>query len=333
MIGALRDAGIEPDGHAPPLHPARVAGRARRRPGRGVRGATRQLRARRRGRARRSVPALGHHQRAQRPCRAGVPARRVATRRRRARLRGAGPPSPARGPRRRVPGAQGRCVATRSKSGSPIICASRSRRVPARSSTVRAASHVRARVQRRLRRPPPAKGGCTVHSIRWRTDAEAFAWRRLAARRTSSASTTTRATSSASAPRRPAELFVARGVPPGAAVSDLGWEIYPAGLGRLVRTWAPTQSGAGVHHRERDRRCRRREAGRVPRRSPDRARSRDRRRRRRARVLPLVVDGQLRMGRRLRAALRALRGRLRDAGAPAARERPSLRGIARDRAV
>ena len=39
------------------------------------------------------------------------------------------------------------------------------------------------------------------------------------------------------APGRPQELFSSRQVPPGAAVSDLGWEIYPAGLGRLVRTW------------------------------------------------------------------------------------------------
>jgi beta-glucosidase len=34
------------------------------------------------------------------------------------------------------------------------------------------------------------------------------------------------------------ELFVARGVPPGAPVSDLGWEIYPRGLGDVVRRWA-----------------------------------------------------------------------------------------------
>jgi beta-glucosidase len=40
------------------------------------------------------------------------------------------------------------------------------------------------------------------------------------------------------AANRPGELFCRRLVPPGAAVSDLGWEIYPAGLGRVVRTWA-----------------------------------------------------------------------------------------------
>ncbi len=39
-------------------------------------------------------------------------------------------------------------------------------------------------------------------------------------------------------PRSPAELFVHRGVPPASEVSDLGWEVYPEGLGQLVRTWA-----------------------------------------------------------------------------------------------
>jgi beta-glucosidase len=34
------------------------------------------------------------------------------------------------------------------------------------------------------------------------------------------------------------EMFVARGVPAGAEVSDLGWEIYPRGLGKVVRAWA-----------------------------------------------------------------------------------------------
>ncbi|HXX69945.1 MAG TPA: family 1 glycosylhydrolase [Polyangiaceae bacterium] len=33
------------------------------------------------------------------------------------------------------------------------------------------------------------------------------------------------------------ELFVARTVPDGAERSDLGWEIYPAGLGDLLRSW------------------------------------------------------------------------------------------------
>jgi beta-glucosidase len=39
-------------------------------------------------------------------------------------------------------------------------------------------------------------------------------------------------------PRHAGELFVSRGVPPGAEVSDLGWEIYPPGLGVVVREWA-----------------------------------------------------------------------------------------------
>jgi beta-glucosidase len=38
--------------------------------------------------------------------------------------------------------------------------------------------------------------------------------------------------------RHAAELFVARTVPAGAEVSDLGWEVYPEGLGLLVRRWA-----------------------------------------------------------------------------------------------
>ena len=39
--------------------------------------------------------------------------------------------------------------------------------------------------------------------------------------------------------RRPGELFLAREVPSGADTNDLGWEIYPAGLGHLLRRWAP----------------------------------------------------------------------------------------------
>jgi beta-glucosidase len=46
--------------------------------------------------------------------------------------------------------------------------------------------------------------------------------------------------------RHAGELFVARGVPPGAPVSDLGWEIYPAGLGHVVRAWAK-RSGLPVY--------------------------------------------------------------------------------------
>jgi beta-glucosidase len=38
-------------------------------------------------------------------------------------------------------------------------------------------------------------------------------------------------------PRHAGEMFVRRGVPAGAEVSDLGWEVYPEGLGQLVRAW------------------------------------------------------------------------------------------------
>ncbi|HEY1954344.1 MAG TPA: family 1 glycosylhydrolase [Polyangiaceae bacterium] len=37
---------------------------------------------------------------------------------------------------------------------------------------------------------------------------------------------------------KPAELFAARSVPAGAAVSDLGWEIFPEGLGQVLRALA-----------------------------------------------------------------------------------------------
>jgi beta-glucosidase len=43
-----------------------------------------------------------------------------------------------------------------------------------------------------------------------------------------------------------AELFVARSVAPGAEVSDLGWEVYPEGLGILVRKWA-SRSGLPIY--------------------------------------------------------------------------------------
>jgi beta-glucosidase len=38
--------------------------------------------------------------------------------------------------------------------------------------------------------------------------------------------------------RHPGELFLHRGVPEGADTNDLGWEIYPEGLGQVVREWA-----------------------------------------------------------------------------------------------
>jgi beta-glucosidase len=42
------------------------------------------------------------------------------------------------------------------------------------------------------------------------------------------------------------ELFVGRRVPRGAPVNDLGWEIYPAGLGHVIRKWAK-RSGLPVY--------------------------------------------------------------------------------------
>jgi beta-glucosidase len=47
-------------------------------------------------------------------------------------------------------------------------------------------------------------------------------------------------------PGHAAELFAERGVPVGAEVSDLGWEVYPQGLGLLLRTWAQ-RSGVPVY--------------------------------------------------------------------------------------
>jgi beta-glucosidase len=46
--------------------------------------------------------------------------------------------------------------------------------------------------------------------------------------------------------RHAGELFARRDVPAGAELSDLGWEIYPAGLGTLVRRWA-RRSGVPVY--------------------------------------------------------------------------------------
>jgi len=46
--------------------------------------------------------------------------------------------------------------------------------------------------------------------------------------------------------RHAAELFADRRIPAGAPVSDLGWEIYPEGLGALARRWA-RRSGVPVY--------------------------------------------------------------------------------------
>jgi beta-glucosidase len=48
------------------------------------------------------------------------------------------------------------------------------------------------------------------------------------------------------APQAAGELFVRRGVPARAELSDIGWEVYPEGLGMLVRTWAK-RSGLPVY--------------------------------------------------------------------------------------
>jgi beta-glucosidase len=47
-------------------------------------------------------------------------------------------------------------------------------------------------------------------------------------------------------PHHAGELFLQRTVPPAADVSDLGWEIYPEGLGIVVREWA-RRSGLPVY--------------------------------------------------------------------------------------
>jgi beta-glucosidase len=47
-------------------------------------------------------------------------------------------------------------------------------------------------------------------------------------------------------PGHASELFVRRGVPQGADTNDLGWEIYPEGLGQVVREWAKA-SGLPVY--------------------------------------------------------------------------------------
>jgi beta-glucosidase len=48
-------------------------------------------------------------------------------------------------------------------------------------------------------------------------------------------------------PRSPAELFIHRGVAPGAETSDLGWEIYPEGLGLVLDEWSRRSGGLPVY--------------------------------------------------------------------------------------
>jgi beta-glucosidase len=47
-------------------------------------------------------------------------------------------------------------------------------------------------------------------------------------------------------PRHAGEMFLHRGVGEGTETSDLGWEIYPAGLGMVIREWAQ-RSGLPVY--------------------------------------------------------------------------------------
>ncbi len=47
-------------------------------------------------------------------------------------------------------------------------------------------------------------------------------------------------------PGQAGELFIGRRVPAGAEVSDLGWEVYPQGLGRLLRLWS-RRSGVPIY--------------------------------------------------------------------------------------
>ena len=106
--------------------------------------------------------------------------------------------------------------------------------------------------------------------------------------------------------------------------NSFGWEIWPAALHRLVRRVDHDYGHPGdLHHgervRRRDRPGRRRagprrEPGRLPGGPPRPARPRDRRRLRRARLLRVVPARQLRVGRRLHAAVRHRLGRLRRGG-------------------
>jgi beta-glucosidase len=48
-------------------------------------------------------------------------------------------------------------------------------------------------------------------------------------------------------PRAAAELFIRRHVAPGAETNDLGWEIYPEGLGMVLDEWSGRSGGLPVH--------------------------------------------------------------------------------------
>ncbi|HLM49031.1 MAG TPA: family 1 glycosylhydrolase [Solirubrobacteraceae bacterium] len=81
--------------------------------------------------------------------------------------------------------------------------------------------------------------------------------------------------------------------PPGAPLTQMGWELHPEGLHRA--TCAPRQPPPGHRHRERHRHRRRRRARRLPGHPPGPGQAGPRRRRRRARLHPLVVVRQLRV--------------------------------------
>jgi beta-glucosidase len=48
-------------------------------------------------------------------------------------------------------------------------------------------------------------------------------------------------------PRRPAELFIRRDVAQGAETNDLGWEIYPQGLGIVLAEWSRRSGGIPIY--------------------------------------------------------------------------------------
>ncbi len=48
-------------------------------------------------------------------------------------------------------------------------------------------------------------------------------------------------------PRNPGELFIRRHVGAGAETSDLGWEIYPEGLGMVIADWSRRSGGIPVY--------------------------------------------------------------------------------------
>ena len=149
-------------------------------------------------------------------------------------------------------------------------------------------------------------------------------WRRSESRSTSSGSTTT-TRSTCGRSRRAAGLVAAAPAPP---TSALGWSIDPAGLrellGRLVRDYGRrplwiTENGVPDDLRP----TALEDTERVPYLSAHSGARRGRRRRRRRPPLPRLVPArQLRMGARVRGAVRARARRLRDATPHAQAQRP-----------